>query len=474
MDYLYQSLANRWAKNIDQGVYLPGDRLPGVRSASRNEGVSPATVIAAYERLEIDGYIEARPRSGFYVKARRATNQAEPGLSKPSPKPQAVTGQELVLQLIRNANRPDVVQLGANVPNETYLPTTAISRELKRIARLHIDQLGDYEMPPGLPKLRQQIARRMALMGCETNPEDVLITNGCQEAIYLSLKCVTKPGDVVAVESPTYYGLLQVLDSLGLKALEIPSHSSTGLSVDALQLAFEQWPVKACVFVPNYANPLGSIMPDTQKRALLNLLGQYPEITVIEDDIYGDLHFGEQRPSPLKSMDNKNQVIYCSSFSKSLSAGLRIGWVLAPQHQEQLALEKFVHNCSTSVVNQLTLAGMLENGSYERHLRSMRLALSQNVNRLAEKVIQHFPQGVRLSRPEGGMSVWLELPKGIDTTALFNAATAADISIAPGQIFSSDPKKYRRCMRLNAGVPWNERLDQAVHQLGQLAHELIQ
>ena len=473
VSHLYQSLASRLARSIDQGAYAPGDRLPGVRVASRNEGVSPATVVAAYGQLETDGYIESRPRSGFYVRPRRAASQAEPGLSEPPPVPRAVTGQQLVLQLIRNAARADVVQLGANLPNAQFLPTAAIARELKRVARQHTARLGDYGMPPGVAELRNGIARRMADLGCVANPNDILITNGCQEAIYLCLQAVTRPGDVVAVESPTYYGLLQVLDALGLKALEIPTHSRTGLSVDALQLALEQWPVRACVLVPNYSNPLGALMSDAQKAALLRLLKRHPQVTLIEDDIYGDLCFGARRPAPLQSGDTAAQVIYCSSFSKSLSAGLRIGWVHAPQRLESLMLQKFVHNCSTSVVNQLTLAGLLDNGSYERHLRGMRPALAQSVARLAERVARKFPADVRISRPQGGMSLWVELPRQVDTTALFNQASAQGVSVAPGQIFSTDPDKYRHCLRLNAGVNWTPPLDAAIDLLAGLVHRAL-
>ncbi|MEM7216967.1 MAG: PLP-dependent aminotransferase family protein [Pseudomonadota bacterium] len=468
MAYLYQSLANRLAGSIDSGLYAPGDRLPGVRVTSRNEGVSPATVVAAYERLEVDGYVESRPRSGFFVRPRRAALQQEPGLSRPASAPKAVTGAQLVAQIVRSVGAPEVVQLGANIPHSGFLPTAALSRELKAVARDYVDRLGDYEAPPGLPRLRHGIARRMADIGCLARPDDILITHGAQEAVYLALKCVTRPGDVVAVESPTYYGILQVLDSLGLKALEIPTHARTGISIDALTLALEKWPIRACVLVPNFSNPLGALLPDVHKRALLDLFANYPDVTVIEDDVYGDLAYHERRPSILKSYDQRDQVIYCASFSKSLSAGLRIGWIVSSRHAEQLAIHNFVHNCGSSLINQLALAALLEKGSYERHLRSMRVALAQNLGRLSERIAQHFPEDVKVSRPEGGLSVWVELPQGTDTTALFHRAYAQGISIAPGQTFSTDPHKYRHCMRLNAGVAWNERLESALQTLGQL------
>lgn len=474
MPHLYKELATRVAKSIDQGVYLPGDRLPGVRIASRNEGISPATVVAAYQSLEIDGYIESKPRAGFFVRPRHSVHADEPTQSTPAKRPKAVSGQGLVLELIQNMSVPGVVQLGANVPDSSYLPTQAISKELKKVANTNTGRLGSYEVPPGLPALRAHLARRMADLGSLVDPDDIIITNGCQEAVYLSLKSVTQPGDVVAVESPTYYGLLQALDSLGLKALEIPTHPRDGVSVEALRLAFEQWPVKACVLVPNFGNPLGATLPDENKSDLMDLLRLNPEVTLIEDDIYGDLNFSGRRPSIIKGLDLTHQVIYCSSYSKSLSAGLRIGWAVNAKHKQTLAYQKFVNNCSTSIVNQLTTASLLNNGSYERHLRGMRLALDQSMRRLTEKAVQCFPTASRFTRPQGGMSLWVELPKQINTTALFHAALAVGISIAPGRIFSTNPKKYQHCMRMNAAVGWSTAVERAVEQLGLLINQQLE
>lgn len=467
MALLYKQLANQLASQIDRGVYLPGDRLPGVRVCSRDEQVSPSTVVAAYEQLERDGYIESRPRSGFYVRPRLVASHDEPGFSKPASKPKAVTGHQLVSQMLAQTGEPDMIQLGANIPSAGYMPTAAIGREIRKVTQRHADRLADYELPMGLPGLRGLIAQYMARIGCAVHADDILVTNGCQEAIYLGLKCLTQPGDVVAVESPTYFGLLQALDSLGLKAIEIPTHSRTGISIDALQLALEQWPVKACVLVPNFANPLGALMPGAHKQALIDLLHRHPHVSVIEDDIYGDLYFGARRPGTLKAHDKHGQVMYCSSYSKSLSAGLRIGWMIAPRHLEQLKLAKFGVSCATSVINQLVLAGLLETGGYERHLRSLRLTLAQNVARLSERVLRHFPDNVRISRPDGGLSIWIELPGAVDTTELFNQASSFGVNIAPGQIFSTDPKKYRHCLRLNAGVLWNADLEAGIVRLGQ-------
>ncbi|MFT5011572.1 MAG: DNA-binding transcriptional MocR family regulator [Patiriisocius sp.] len=471
MANLYATLAGHIATSIDKGIYLPGDRLPGVRSASENEGVSPATVVSAYHHLEREGYIEARPRSGYYVKPRLQYGLQEPRTTKPSKSPQPVTGQSLVLRLIQNISDPNIIQLGANAPDSSYLPDRAIERAINKAMRHTSGWNATYQAPPGLPALRQQIAKRMSANGCITHPDHITITSGCQEAIFLTLKSVTKPGDIVAIESPTYYGLLQVIDTLGLKALEIPTDPRTGISITALQLALEQWPVKACVVVPNFNNPTGALMPDDAKQALVTLINRHEDVTLIEDDIYGDLFFDGRRPGLLKSLDIKGNVVHCASFSKTLSPALRIGWIASEALSDTVQYQKFVTNCATNTLGQLTVSDLLASGYYDKHLKSLRLGISQSISRILENVVKYFPADVKASRPAGGMSLWLELPKGTNTTHISNQALTDNISVAPGAIFSSSPIKYQHCLRLNCAVAWSPRVEQALKTLGKLASQ---
>jgi DNA-binding transcriptional MocR family regulator len=468
MAHLYSELATRLAQSIEKGIFKPGDRLPGVRAASRNEGVSPSTVVAAYHHLETEGYIAARPRSGFYVRSRYQTALAEPKTRVPAAVPRPVTGQELVLQLIQSLNTPGIVQLGANLADASLLPAAALSRAMAAVARHDRRESCRYQVPPGLPALRSHIARRMVESGCLVDPENIVITTGCQEAIYLALKSVTSPGDVVALESPTYYGLLQAVDSLGLKALEIPTDPREGMSVEALELALEQWPVKACVVIPNFSNPLGAVMPDRRKRELVELVNRHPGVTLIEDDIYGDLYFEGSRPCALKSLETQDNIIHCASLSKSVSAGLRIGWAVSARHYQRLCYEKLVASCATSSINQLTTTRFLDSGGIDRHLRALRVHLAQNTYRMIERVGKYFPASTRVTRPTGGMTLWLELERAVDTTALAQAALERGISIAPGEIFSSTPGKYKNCLRLNCAVAWSNEIERALETLGEL------
>ncbi|MDP2140399.1 MAG: PLP-dependent aminotransferase family protein [Gammaproteobacteria bacterium] len=473
MAHLYNALALELASRIDAGVYQTGQRLPGVRATSQTRGVSTATAVAAYRKLEDDGYIESRPRSGFYVRNRVRAALPEPRQSRRSARPIPVNGQQMMLGLVQSAQRTDLIRFGTAVPDHSYLPTRAIEKALASAVRMNRIQISSYEFSPGLLSLRQQIARRMGEAGCITDPDDVLITNGCQESLYLALKSLTVPGDVVAVESPTYYGLLQVIDALGLKALEIPTHPGEGMGVEALQLALEQWPVKACVVTPNFNNPLGCLMPHDRRVTLLDLARRHG-LSLIEDDIYGDLGFDQRRPDTLlglaQSMGIADLVIYCSSFSKTLAPGLRIGWLVSTAHRDTLTFQKFVMNSASPSITQLAVCTMLESGRYERHIRGMRQSMAQVVHRMADRLCQHFPMQTCITRPQGGFVIWVELPNGVDANMLAQRALEKGISIAPGPLFSAT-QKYRNHIRLSCAVLWNERVEKALRTLGQLVKD---
>ncbi|MCC5858618.1 MAG: PLP-dependent aminotransferase family protein [Ectothiorhodospiraceae bacterium] len=462
--HLYEQVGQELANRIEQGLYSPGDRLPGVRALSQQFEVSVATAVAAYRWLEAAGYVEARQRSGMYVRQRHARMPPRPGPSVPATAPTPVTGQEMVLRLLKAANDPHVVQFGAAVPDPVYLPTASLERAIARAARQERARALGYEFPPGAIELRRQIARRMAEAGSLVHPDELVVTNGCQEAVTLALRAVTSPGDVVAVESPTFYGLLQVIDSLGLEALEIPTDPEHGISVDALRLAMERWPVRACVVVPNYSNPLGFCMSDARKRALVELLGEHG-VPLIEDDVYGDLGFDGRRPGACKGLAPEADILYCASFSKTMAPGLRIGWV-APgwRHRDRVEYLKYVSNLATPAVLQLGVAELLESGRYERHLRQMRAEYARAVARMVDAVMRYFPTGTRITRPRGGFVIWVELPEEVDTFELAGRALARGISIAPGPVFSAR-QKYRNCMRLSCACRWDARVEAALATL---------
>lgn len=465
MSHLYQSIADELIGQIRLGALRPGDRMPGVRALSQQRRVSVATAVAAYRHLERLGHLEARDRSGFYVCAPASANPT-PSMSSPPARPLPVTGMDMVWQMSRASANPAMIQLGAAVPDTSFLPTRALEKALTECARQHRAESHAYQFPPGLPALRQQVARHLGSRGYPVSPDEVVITTGGQEALALSLRAVTQPGDVVVTESPTFYGLLQIIELLGLRALEVPTDPATGISPPALKLALESWPVKACVLIPTLNNPQGSTMPDAQRHDVLRLLNQH-QVTLIEDDIYGDLYNGSAPPLPIKTMDRDGRHIYCGSLSKTLSPGLRIGWAVAGQHQPAVEKMKFISSVASSTLPQMAAARFLAQGLFQRHLRQMRQQNYLAVSRMQSAVSKYFPAQTRMTDPQGGFILWVELPEEIDTFALAQRALLEGISFAPGRLFSASGK-YNNCLRLSGACRPDVPVDSVILRLAKL------
>lgn len=459
-EFLYQTLALDLAEQIRQGLYRPGDKMPSVRHLANDKGVSVATAVSAYYQLEAMGYIESRPKSGFYVKRQMIDSITIREPTRPDTIPTLVSGQEMVLHLVKSANNPQMVQFGAAVPAKSFLPSQLVTQAIRQAAKNYPAETNDYQFPPGLPELRQQIARRMVGNGCDITTQDIVITNGCQEALRLALRACAEPGDVVAIESPTFYGLLQVIHSLRMKAIEIPTDPESGLSISALKMALDQWPIKACVLVPSFSNPLGLSMPDSSKKQLVELLSKR-QIPIIEDDVYGEITHSTRRPKPLKAFDKDDWVIYCSSFSKTLSPGLRVGWVASKRFYDKLEYYKYASNLATSSIAQLAVTEILQSGKFERYLTRMRPQYAFAVDRMTEAVIELFPEGTKVTRPKGGFVLWIELPCEIDTFELAKRLIPQNVSIAPGRIFTTT-ENYNHCLRLSCAVDWNRQTEWAL------------
>ncbi len=459
----YEQVAEDIARLITCGTFPPGERIPSVRQISRQQKVSMTTALQACRLLEDQGLIEAHPQSGYFVRSHPPIAALEPELSSPEHDPAHVSVHELVMMLLRDSRNPDLVQFGAALPNPDLLPTAKLNRMLAAIAR----QVGDdnrlYDIPPGCEALRIQIAQRAMLAGCQLAPSDVVTTSGCSEAINLSLRAICRPGDTVAVESPTYFGVLQVMESMGLRALEIPTHPQRGISLDALRFAIEHNSVRACVVVSNFNNPLGSCIPDERKRELVELLADR-DIPLIEDDASGEIYFGEQRPTVAKAYDRKGLVLLCSSFSKDLSPSFRVGWVVPGQFKAAIEQLKFTTNIATATLPQLAIAQFLASGGYDHHLRRIRHIYASQVNLMSQAVMRYFPEETRVTRPSGGHVLWVQLPESVDSLDLYTRALKAGITLAPGYLFSAT-EKYRNFVRLNAAY-WSLKAERAMERLG--------
>jgi DNA-binding transcriptional MocR family regulator len=468
--HLYEHLAEDLTRLIATGTLKPGDRLPSVRLLSEQRGVSISTVLQAYLLLESRGFVETRPQSGHYVRATRLALVPEPRAPRVRAQPTRVSVSDLIARVYGASRDPDVVLLGAGYMSSALLPTERLNRGMAAVARAAGGAGIAYDMPPGLPALRRQIARRAAECGVALGADDVVTTVGTMEALHLCLRTVAGPGDAIVVESPAYYGALQLIESLGMRALEVPSHPGTGIDLTLLDAALRQPSVKACLLVPNFSNPLGALMPDEAKREVVRMTARR-EIPLIEDDIYGDLHFDGARPRPARAFDRHGLVMLCGSFSKTLAPGYRVGYVAPGRFRDAIERLKFAQTVATPTLPQMAIADFLENGGYERHLRRLRRALSEQVARVSEAIATHFPAGTRISRPRGGFLLWVEMPSGKSALELHDRALARGVSVAPGPIFSAK-QRFTNCVRISCGFPWSPAVERAVRTLGEIAHQL--
>jgi len=464
----YQELAERLARLIRHGTYPPGERVPSVRQMSQQQNLSISTVLQAYSLLERQGLIEARPQSGYYVRAHVEQRLPEPETSSPQRDPSHVSLREVVMMLMRDSANLNLVQLGAALPHLDNKLIQRINQIIARIVRQQGVNAHQYQFPPGLDALRVQIARRMVNAGCNLSPGDILITSGGTEAIDFSLHAVCRPGDIVAIESPSYFGTLQMLEARGLRALEIPTHPRDGISLEALEFAIEHNPIRAVIVISNFNNPLGSQMSDERKKALVDLLARH-NIPLIENDVCGELYFGEKRPLVCKAFDTKGLVILLSSFSKDISPGLRLGWVAPGRYSAEVEWLKFTLSASSPTLPQMAVAEFLE-GGYDQHLRRIRREYARNVQLMSDAVMRFFPEGTRLTRPSGGFVLWVQLTENVDSLELYKLALQGGITLAPGHVFSAT-YQFSNFIRLNAAT-FNYSTERALERLGEMIVEL--
>ncbi|MEO7494190.1 MAG: PLP-dependent aminotransferase family protein [Massilia sp.] len=463
----YEVLAEEIAQSIRSGVTKGGDRLPSVRQTSVARGVSPSTVFAAYYLLEARGLIRARERSGYFVLAAPGALPPEPEMSAPPVEDStAVDVSELVFSVLEAARNRDVVPFGSAFPSPTLFPLARLARSMASSVRAIKPWSTVEDLTPGNASLRRQIALRYLAEGVHVHTDEIVITNGALEALNLCLLAVARPGDSVIVESPTFYAALQVLERVGLKAVEVPTHPREGIDLDALALALRRHQPKACWLMTNFQNPLGSAMPNAKKEALVALLSAHA-VPLIEDDVYGELYFGHQRPVHAKAFDNGGMVMHCSSFSKCLAPGYRIGWAAPGRFTREVARLQLTTTLSASAPAQAALADYLHKGGYDKHLRQLRHALSSQQAAMMHALVRHFPAGTRATRPDGGYFLWVELPKGANALKLQQQALSLGISIAPGPLFSAS-HGFTNCIRLNYGHPWTARSEEAFATLGRL------
>lgn len=469
-DHLYMQVAEGLEKMIMEEILRIGDKLPSVRVLSEEYGISMGTAFQAYYQLEAKGLIESRPKSGYYVRFNNKRFPELPGTTKPDVLSHDVSVKEMIKTIYTDIVATDVLNFALAVPDPSLLPAAKLNKSVVYALRNTPDHCVNYEDVQGNAELRQQITKLAFNWGGKVSQEEVIITSGCLEAVIMCLKAVTDYGDTVAVECPTYFGINQAIESLGLKVVEIASDPVTGIDLGYLQKLIRKSIIKACVFVPTFNNPFGSCMPDENKKKLVELVTSN-NIPLIEDDIYGELYFGKNRPKTCKYYDTKGLVMYCSSISKSLAPGYRIGWAIPGKFTEQVKQMKRIQNISCPTLTQAAIAHFLKHGRYEYHLKNLRKALHTQSLRYVQAIIKYFPADTKVSRPQGGFILWLELNKKINAFRLRSIAMEHKISIVPGKIFSSGTN-YTNCIRLSFGKPWSKEVDEGLMMLGKLIKEM--
>ena len=469
--YIYEDIADKFASQITKGVYKAGEQIPSVRKLSQDLGISTKTIEQSYILLEGLGLIEAKPQKGYYV--RNITNKILREPEKPDIEisVNSYSGEELVGEFVKSVKIPGAVLLGLAVPSNDILPGKKLNQILGKICKdVNTKGIG-YEFPPGNYDLRQQIAKRSIEWKASLSPEDMIITNGTTEALMLALQSAAKPGDSIITESPTSFGILQVIDNLGMKTIEIPAHPRFGIDINTLRSVLSSHKVGAAILCPNISNPLGSIMPDESKIELYNMVAK-KDIPIIEDDAYGELYFSSSKPKPIKAYDEAGIVLYCSSFSKTIAPGYRIGWMYPGRYFKKANKLKIFTSYASATLPQMAIAEFLRTGGYDRSLRDLRKKYESQASIVSKYVSEYFPEGTRLSKPQGGFFLWVELPGKVSSLELQKLALKKKITIAPGPLFSTHDN-YLNYIRLSCGFPLTPLIKDAIKMLGDLTKSLM-
>lgn len=469
-DFLYSQVADRLEVMMTNGVWKTGDKLPSVRALSEEQGISLSTAFKAYSALESRGMIEARPKSGYYVRFGLRRKAEPPRAPRYTAPPAGLSVEEMLATVYANLSEAGIVQLSLAAPSADLLPAAKLNKCLLEALRASPTSCLHYENIQGNERLRQQLARLSFNWGGNSTAQEVVVTHGCMEALAFCLQSATKPGDTVAIERPTYFGIFNLLKNLGLRALEVPTDPVTGPDLDFLQRAVAKRQIDAALLVPNFNNPTGGLMPDAHKQALVAMLAEQ-EIPLVEDDIYGEMYFGKTRPRTCKSYDREGLVLYCSSLSKTLAPGYRIGWCQPGRYLKQVLQNKLTHCVSCTTPTQAAIALFCETGRLDLHFRHLRKALYTQYLHYWQAVAAFFPPETRVSQPQGGYVLWLELPENVDAFHLYHRARQHHINIAPGQIFSIDGR-FSHHIRLGFGTPYGPDIEGSLRTLGRLVREM--
>ena len=465
--YLYEQVAGQIEKQIVLGVLKPGDKLPSVRTLSEQQKISLSTAFKAYEELVIKDLIVARDRSGYYVGFRDhdittiSNDQDLKAFAEPT------TASKIVSFAQQNLKNKNIVRLSLTAPDSSLLPVSKLAKAMNQALRK--DPCVEYGDITGNPDLRRHIARRSLQWKGFINHNEIVITQGCIESIVLCLMAITKPGDTIAISRPTFFSIFSIIQNLGLKALEIDIHPTAGINFYQLESNLEKFNISACVFVTNFNNPTGYCFTNAEKEKLVGMLTKR-NVPLIEDDVNGDIYFGRSRPRTCKSFDKEGLVLLCSSFSKTLAPGYRVGWCIPGKFKERFLEIKLTHTVTSASPTQAAMAQFFNSDRFDLHMKKLRKTLHIESIKYRKAIIDYFPKGTNVTKPSGGFLLWVELDKKVNGTSIFYDAIKKGISIWPGQIFSAS-EGFGNFLRISFGVPFDDKIEDGIRILGNLVRK---
>lgn len=467
-EILYLKIAKIIESQILSGTLRIGEKLQSIRSVKKNYGVSLNTVKQAFSELEAKSLIESRPKSGYFVSRTSQRRFALPSISKPKLSLKELTPEALTHSVFEANLNKNIRQFALGVPDESLLPIAKLNKGILQVMRSIEGSGTTFEPAQGSVNLRRNIAKWSLVMEGKLTEDDIVTTLGIMNAIYYCLNAVTKPGDTIATESPVYFGILQLAKSMGLNVIELPTNPVSGIDLDALKKNIHK--INVVCLVINFNNPLGSLMPDQSKRALVEIL-TFHNVPLIEDDLFGNLYFGDTRPTLCKVFDEAGIVMCCGGVSKTLAPGYRVGWIAPGKFKDKIVWHKLVQTVAMPSLFQEVIADFMEHGRYDHHLRGLRQTLHTNCLKYQRAIEDYFPENTKISQPQGGMFLWLELDEKIDTAELFDIAIKRNISFAPGRLFTQY-HQFNNCMRLNFALQWNDMLELDLKRLGDMVKQV--
>ncbi len=470
---LYVQIRDQLRERIISGSLKAGDRLDPSRELAKCLGVHRTTVSNAYADLEAEGLIEGTVGRGTFVSPLASALRAQAASKRRASRDffwdsffSEEERDDALGRLMASAFEPGVISFAAAHGSGNMAPVDLARRATRAVLDREGGKLLEYGSSDGYPPLKKYLQARLGRDGIAVELDEILITNGCQQSLDLVRRSLVNPGDTVVCENPTYTGLWNVFESPGVRLIGIPV-TAEGMDLDFLAAVLEQNKVKLILASPNFQNPTGRTMPLEARKRLLELAARF-QVPVAEDDVYGALRYRGRELPPLKSLDTTGLVVYLNSFSKVGFPGLRVGWIVASRRViERLRWAKQRSDLHTNLLGQAVLEELGRRGWLDRWIRRIRLVYQRKLERLRSATDRHFPPEARIAYPEGGMSVWVELPAGLDAAGLLVKAHDRRVIFAPSRYFYFQ-NPARNALRLCFTALEDNQIERGMAILGEL------